>query len=157
MAERQLTQKQLAFISVYIKTGNASEAYRQAYDCTGSSEIAINVSAHRVLKNPKVELRIKELQGRAAQEVVLTRAFVLEGLMNNAREAAALKDFTASNKAFELLGKTEELSMFVERANVTTDNRHTVEPESLPSFIQHLAGVAKAWSDEAEAEAPLPN
>jgi len=156
MSERKLTIKQMAFIAEYMKHGNASAAYREAYDCAASSDAAVHVNAHRVLKNTNVALRIKELNERASKNVVLTREFILERLMNNALEAAALKDFTASNKALELLGKVDDMSMFVERSNVTSDNRHTVEQESLPSFIQHLEGVAKAF-DEAEVPPSLPH
>ena len=36
----ELTQKQENFCLAYIETGNASEAYRKAYNATGSFEIS---------------------------------------------------------------------------------------------------------------------
>lgn len=57
-----LTPKQEAFCQAYIETGNASEAYRRAYDASKFSENALYVQACKTLKHPKVSLRIAELQ-----------------------------------------------------------------------------------------------
>lgn len=58
----KITIKQEKFCQKYIETGNASEAYRQAYDCQNSSDAAINVEASRMLNDPKITLRLKEYQ-----------------------------------------------------------------------------------------------
>lgn len=156
MTEVRLTAKQEAFIAAFIETGNASAAYRQAYDCSGMSEPSINQNASKLLKHAKIAPRLKELQERAAAKVVLTRAWVLERLMANADKAQTEKDFTASNKALELLGKTDELSMFVERQNVTSDNKHTHAAEPLSPFAAFLA-AAVGDGTESTAEGPLQN
>ena len=57
-----MTPKQEAFALAYIETGNASEAYRQAYNVNGKSDNAVHVAASRLLDNAKVSLRVKELQ-----------------------------------------------------------------------------------------------
>lgn len=62
-----LTKKQEAFAIAYIKTGNATEAYRQAYDAAKMSDAALNVEACRALRNPKVALRIEELRAPALE------------------------------------------------------------------------------------------
>lgn len=152
----KLTPKQEAFVSAYLETGNASEAYRRAYDCGGSSDAAINVNACKLLKNTKVALRLQELQERAAAKVVLNRAWVLERLMSNATKAAAAEDYTASNKALELLGKVDELQMFVERSNVTSDNRHHHSAEPVPAFAEFLAEAIGARA-EGVPEKPVQN
>ena len=41
--------------------GNASEAYRMAYNCANMTDEAINVAASRLKKNAKVTLRISEI------------------------------------------------------------------------------------------------
>lgn len=58
----KLTPKQEKFCQVYIETGNASEAYRQAYSFENMKESTINREAKKILDNPKVSPRIKELQ-----------------------------------------------------------------------------------------------
>ena len=85
----------------------------------------IHVKACELLKSGKVAVRIAELQERATKTAVLDRAWVLERLMRNADKGAEMDDLTASNKALELLGKTEELQMFIEKSksDITTDGK----------------------------------
>lgn len=53
----KLTEKQQQFVLRYAINGNnGAEAYRFAYDCTGSSEATINSEVNKLLKNPKVAL-----------------------------------------------------------------------------------------------------
>ena len=57
----RLTPKQEAFARVYVAAGNASEAYRRAYDTHGSPE-SIAREAHALINHPKVASRIEELR-----------------------------------------------------------------------------------------------
>jgi len=56
-----LTQKQENFCLAYIKTGNASEAYRQAYNAEKMKPDSITVNASKLLSDANIALRIKEL------------------------------------------------------------------------------------------------
>jgi phage terminase small subunit len=58
----ELTPKQERFARKYVELGNASEAYRQAYDAENMSGAAINEEAYRLTKNPDIALRILDLQ-----------------------------------------------------------------------------------------------
>lgn len=59
--EKSLTFKQENFCKYYVDTeGNASEAYRMAYDASKMKAESIWVTACRLLKNSKVSLRIEE-------------------------------------------------------------------------------------------------
>jgi hypothetical protein len=64
-----LTDKQEAFVLAYLETGNAAEAYRRAYDVDPSkaSNNWIYVEACQLLDNPKIALRLKEVQEEAAK------------------------------------------------------------------------------------------
>lgn len=155
-ASSGLTPKQEAFVLAYLETGNASEAYRRAYDCNGSSEAAINVNASKLLKNAKVALRLQVLQERSAKTATLSRAWVLEKLMRNVDKAIELEDVNGSNKALELLGKTDELQMFVERQNVTSDNRHHHSAESVSPFAEFLTGALGSGA-KVPPEEPVQN
>lgn len=57
-----LTIKQENFCLAYIETGNASEAYRQAYDAENMKPETINVKASELLANGKIAVRVGELQ-----------------------------------------------------------------------------------------------
>ncbi|SFL00300.1 phage terminase small subunit [Porphyromonadaceae bacterium KH3CP3RA] len=58
----KLTIKQENFCNYYIETGNASEAYRRAYSCDKMKDETVNVQASKMLNNPKIALRVKQLQ-----------------------------------------------------------------------------------------------
>lgn len=62
-----LTNKQEKFASEYVKTDNASEAYRTAYNASKMSAKTINEAASRLLKKSNIAARVKELQGIAAE------------------------------------------------------------------------------------------
>ena len=66
----KLTQKQQAFVMRYVLNGfNASEAYRYAYNCEGSSPQVVNSEASELLKNPKVSPWIDKFMTNS-QEVI---------------------------------------------------------------------------------------
>ncbi len=57
-----LTPKQEAFCLAYIETGNASEAYRQAYDAENMKPETVNRKAKVELDKGKIRARLDELQ-----------------------------------------------------------------------------------------------
>ena len=58
----RLTPKQEAFCQTYIETGNASEAYRQAYDAENMKPETVNRKAKELLDNGKIAARLEALQ-----------------------------------------------------------------------------------------------
>lgn len=68
----EITPKQEAFALAYVETGNASEAYRRAYDAERMTAEAIAVEASKLLKNPKIALRVAELQAEHAERHKVT-------------------------------------------------------------------------------------
>ena len=62
MDEIKLTPKQEKFCQVYIETGNASEAYRQAYNASRTKPEVVAVKASQMLANGKVAVRIDALR-----------------------------------------------------------------------------------------------
>ena len=70
---RGLTPKQERFCNLYLETGNASEAYRRAYDCADRSAEWLAVNSCKLLKNANVALRVSELQARQRDKCEITR------------------------------------------------------------------------------------
>jgi phage terminase small subunit len=69
----KLTIKQEAFAKAYLETGNASEAYRQAYpNSTKWKPAALHVKASEMLSNGKVSVRIEQLQAAAQKRHEVT-------------------------------------------------------------------------------------
>ena len=68
MADAQKrTIKQEKFCNKYLECGNASEAYRFAYDCSKMSESTVWENASRQLANSKVAARIAYLKDHLAE------------------------------------------------------------------------------------------
>lgn len=61
-----LTGRQENFARAFAACGVALDAYRAAYEADGSSRATARVAAYRLLKNPKVAARVRELQDAAA-------------------------------------------------------------------------------------------
>lgn len=67
-----LTIKQERFAQKYVELGNASEAYRQSYDCEKSSDEVIWNEASTLLKNHEVSIRVDSLKSKAAEKHEVT-------------------------------------------------------------------------------------
>ena len=159
---RGLTPKQEKFCQLYIELGNASEAYRQAYDCSKMQTSTINTKAKELLKNGPITVRIEELQQEHRQRHNLTvdniiadlqeyrdicmgrKPLTITTVVKNAQEGTAQSvntecfvfEPTGANKALELLGK--HLGMFKDRVDVTSGGN------ALPAVINI------SFSDEPE-------
>jgi len=71
-ANSELTLKQESFCRFYLETGNASEAYRRAYDASGMQDTTIHVKASELLANGKVAVRVAELLAELAERHNIT-------------------------------------------------------------------------------------
>ena len=71
MAEN-LTIKQENFARAYIETGNASEAYRRAYDAENCAAETIRVKACELLQNGNVAVMVEELKADHAERHEVT-------------------------------------------------------------------------------------
>ncbi|MEE6030445.1 terminase small subunit [Avibacterium paragallinarum] len=162
---RGLTPKQEKFCQLYIELGNASEAYRQSYDCSKMKSSAINSNAKKLLKDTPIALRIEALQDEHKQRHNLT----VDGIINDLQEYLAIctgkKPLTittviknaqegttqavddrcfvfepaGANKAFELLGK--HLGMFSQKVDLTSSDGSMA-----------LGSLRDLFSDDAEAD-----
>jgi len=110
-----LTPKQERFCIEYIETGNASEAYRRAYDTDNMKVETVWREAHELLKNHKVSTKLKEYT--EANE--LTVQSVMDGIKRLAKKAESNGKFNDALKAHELLGK--HLQAFTDKQVVDTD------------------------------------
>lgn len=87
-ADGGLTQRQEAFCLAFVEVGNASEAYRRAYKPRRMTAKSIHEKASHILAVGKVQARVAELRGKAAEKAVLTLEAHL-GKLAELRDAAA--------------------------------------------------------------------
>lgn len=73
------------FCLEYARTANATESYRKVYKSKSSSQV-LSQSASRLLKNEKVQARLKELYEEMASEKIASAAEMQEILTRIARQ-----------------------------------------------------------------------
>lgn len=112
-----LTQKQEAFCLAYIETGNASEAYRRAYNAENMAPATTNRKAKEVLDNGKIAARITELR----KPVVLNTQLSLEKHLNDlaALRNAAVKDKKWSAAVAAEVARGKAAGLYSEKVEVT--------------------------------------
>ena len=69
---RTLTVKQKVFGLAFLETGNASEAYRRAYDTQNMKPESIRVNACKLKKHANIVLMLEQLQVRQTQQYNVT-------------------------------------------------------------------------------------
>lgn len=63
----KLTVKQENFCQAYIRLGDKSAAYREAYNCENMKAETVNRNAFELFDNNKITTRILELQKQVAE------------------------------------------------------------------------------------------
>lgn len=69
---KKLTQKQINFCHKYIECGNASEAYRFAYNAENMKQESIAVKACELLKDVNIAVMVEELRAKASEKFDIT-------------------------------------------------------------------------------------
>lgn len=134
-APKGLTPKQDAFALAYMETGNAAEAYRRAYDIDPSKQASswIYVEACLLLDNPKVSLRLKELQAEAAKLSLYSVKAAFDEYEMAQSLAAATKNpsafISAINGKVKLFGLEAPAKM--KHDHTSTDGTMTPRPSDI--------------------------
>lgn len=80
----ELNPKQERFTQLYVETGNASEAYRQAYNSKAKPEV-VNVKACELLKTGKISVRVRQLREELEELSLWSRLDSVRVLANIAK------------------------------------------------------------------------
>ena len=132
-----LTFKQNRFAEAYARCGNASEAYREAYDAEKMKPATIWTESCTMLKNPKVTARIDALNEQIEEQNRLNgsklREIVRSGLLNEAKTA---ENASARISALKLLGELSDVQAFAPQRietqqKITTENAQKNLEEAL--------------------------
>lgn len=105
---RPLTQKQEMFCLEYLKAGNASEAYRIAYNA-GANAATSQRNAKTLLGNTKIATRIAELRAPAVAKAQITFESHLARLEAISQRAQELEQMSAACAAEVARGKAAGL------------------------------------------------
>lgn len=122
-----LTEKQEKFCHEFIKTGNASEAYRNSYNAGKMKPESVHRKAHEVMDNVKVSARIEEMRSKVAEK----RRASLEDLLDEleqARTLAMAQETPQSSAAVAAtMGKAKMLGYLSDKVDITGNLNHEVK------------------------------
>lgn len=107
----ELTQKQESFCLKHVECGNASEAYRHAYDCESMKPATINRKAKELLDNGKITARLAELQKAHAERHEITVDDLIKELEENRIAALSAETVQSSAATAATMGKAKLLGL----------------------------------------------
>ena len=114
---RVLTQKQERFCTEYLKCGNATQAYRIAYDKPDMKMASANRRAKELIDNSKIQARLETLREPVVRDCRVTLDSHLKRLEELSRLAQEEGQASAAVKAEELRGKV--CGRYIERREVS--------------------------------------
>jgi phage terminase small subunit len=126
-----LTIKQEKFCMVYVETGNASEAYRQAYNAENMSNEAIGVEACRLLDHPSVALKVKELKSGHIKRHELTIDDLVAELEEARQAALSAMVVQSSASVAATMGKAKLLGLVVDKTDIKLTSAKELTNEQL--------------------------
>ena len=133
-AKRKLTAKQERFLSGLIRGQSQYEAYCNAYSAKGMKRSAIDTQALTLSAHPEIARRLHahhaSIERAASASALSRRRLVLERLEH---EAVNAESDSARVRALELLGKTHDVGLFVERIETDSGDR---SPDDLRRELQ---------------------
>jgi phage terminase small subunit len=112
-----MTPKQEAFARAYVETGNASEAYRQAYDAENMKPEAIKVNACKLLKHANVALTVAQLQAEHQERHNITIDSIT-AMLKEDRELAR-ENAQSSAAVSAVMGLAKLHGLIIDRAEHT--------------------------------------
>ena len=168
MATKDLTAKQESFAQAVVDGLNQSDAYRQAYSAGNMKPEAVWVEASRLMDNPTVSLRVKELSSAVVDDFVAKKAWDLGRIVDEfevnldlgriPNDKGSYTGLAASNAAITGIGKA--IGILTDKVDINVT--HTLKPgltlEELEARVQRLdaleAGVVDGESKLVD-EIPL--
>ena len=127
-----MTIKQELFAQAYIETGNASEAYKRAYN-TQANANTVNRKASQLLKHPEVIKLLADLQAIHRQRHKLTIDDILQELEDARQKALSAETPQCSAAISATMGKAKLLGL---------DKKAGVNENPMMAFITSLQGTS---------------
>jgi phage terminase small subunit len=139
----RLTQKQERFCLAYIETGNASEAYRRAYDASKMKPESVNRKAKELMDNGKIAARLAQVRKSAADACQVTVENLTRELIADRELAREVKHASAAIAASMGIAKLHGL--LVEDRKNARDPFEDWTAQEISEALAHVrAAISKA-------------
>lgn len=144
MPEYPITPKQDVFAHVYVESGNASLAYRTAYDAENMLPQTVWTEASLLLDNPKVARRVNELKTAAIAPTDVSAAEIVRiayEIASNGEQPTA-----ARVSALALLAKRHPEFSDKHDVSVNTRTKALIAVSEMP--LEQLLALAEGIESE---------
>lgn len=152
-----MTPKQEQFARLYVETGNASEAYRQAYNADNMKPETVTNEAYKLLQDPDISAMVDDLKEEARQRHAVTVGDLLQEL-EQARAAALAAPTPQSSAAVSAtMGKAKMLGLLVDKAEIKAEAEiNTKQEEYTPPLTgDEVQQVIKSFFNKPYSEITL--
>lgn len=125
-----LTLKQEKFCLEYMKDGNASRAYREAYNAENMKEATINNNSYKLLQKNDIATRINKLKDEMKSKAILSIEERKELLTKIAKNVSFDKEgnetYTDARGAIDLLNKMDGVYIQKNQTEISTPSGQAV-------------------------------
>ena len=153
-----MTPKQEQFARLYVETGNASEAYRQAYNTDNMKPETVTNEAYKLLQDPDISAMVDGLKEEARQRHAVTVGDLLHEL-EQARAAALAAPTPQSSAAVSAtMGKAKMLGLLVDKAEIKAEaeiSQVKQEERKCPLIQEEIKQVSNAFFNKSYSEITL--
>ena len=152
-----MTPKQEQFARLYVETGNASEAYRQAYNADNMKPETVTNEAYKLLQDPDISAMVDGLKAEARQRHAVTVGDLLHEL-EQARAAALAAPTPQSSAAVSAtMGKAKMLGLLVDKAEIKAEAEISTKQEEYtpPLTGDEVQQVIKSFFNKPYSEITL--
>lgn len=150
----ELTEKQERFCQAYIEFGDKGRAYRDAYDADAMNSNSVAVEANKMFKDPKITLRVEELQKEIRERNKIKIDDVLSVLADMIKfdiaeiydESGRLKSIHDIPKSHrEMIGSIKVYEEYAGREPIgeTKEVKLLNKLDVIEKFMKHLGGYEK--------------
>lgn len=137
-----LTPKQDNFCRLYIELGNASEAYRQAYDADDMNDNVVGVKAHELLNNGKITVRLNQIRSEHMKRHNLTVGDLLKELEEARQAALGAENPQSSAAVAATMGKAKLLGL----------DKQVIDHQSIDGSMSPAKPAKEMTKEELETE-----
>ena len=153
-----MTPKQEQFARLYVETGNASEAYRQAYNTDNMKPETVTNEAYKLLQDPDISAMVDGLKEEARQRHAVTVGDLLHEL-EQARAAALAAPTPQSSAAVSAtMGKAKMLGLLVDKAEIKAEaeiSQVKQEERKCPLSQEEIKQVSNTFFNKSYSEITL--
>ena len=153
-----MTPKQEQFARLYVETGNASEAYRQAYNTDNMKPETVTNEAYKLLQTPDISAMVDDLKAEARQRHAVTVDDLLHEL-EQARAAALAAPTPQSSAAVSAtMGKAKMLGLLVDKAEIKAEaeiSQVKQEERKCPLSQEEIQQIRNAFFNKPYSEITL--